>query len=256
MEQYTCLPLLYDRLMEDVDHSAWCAYLLALMSKEGEQREVKNILELGCGSGNITRELLAEGYEVVGIDSSFEMLEIARKKTEIYGEKIILLEQDIREMDFDIYEIDCVLAVNDTFNYILEEEELLSIFSFIFERLRDGGIFLFDVSSPFKLSQILGNNTFGESFEDSCYLWENFYEEEEALLTMELNLFLKTERGVYERREETHFQRAHPPEKLKEMLEEAGFSKMRIYSDFSEEEKDSGELGEAERIFFCCIKQR
>lgn len=57
------------------------------------------------------------GYEVVGIDISEQMLELAHEKLKDYEDKVILMEQDIRELDFEIYEIDCILAVNDTFNY-------------------------------------------------------------------------------------------------------------------------------------------
>lgn len=254
VEAYTALPKLYDMLMEEVDYRAWCSYLMKLIAKNGSKEEIHHVLELGCGSGNLTIELLKAGYEVVGIDNSSAMLELAAQKTKDYGRQVILLEQDIRAMDFDIYEIDCVLAANDTFNYILEEEELKSVFAFIWERLKADGSFVFDMSSPHKLSDILGNNTFGESLEESCYLWENYYDKEEKLLTMDINIFTLLPVGTYERSVETQFQRAYEPDRIQMLLLEAGFDVVKMFSDFSEEESSEVQRKEAERIFFVCRK--
>ena len=175
MKAYTYLPMIYDDMMQEIDYDMWLEYLVNLIKKQGS--DVKNILELGCGTGNITLKLLENGYEIVGIDYSDEMLEIAREKTLEYDSKVFFLSQDITELDLDIYEIDCVIAVNDTFNYILENNELKDIFKYIYDRLKKGGAFVFDISSFYKLSVILGNNTFGETQEDKAYIWENFYDE-------------------------------------------------------------------------------
>lgn len=257
MEQYTYLPAMYDRWTEDIDYPAWCDYLFTLMSQVGGDEScgsIQNILELGCGSGNMTQQLLDRGYEVVGIDCSFEMLEMAREKMANYGERLILIEQDIREMDFAIYEIDCVLSANDTFNYILEEEELGEIFDFVWKHLKKGGYFVFDISSPYKLSKVLGDNTFGESFEDSCYLWENYYDEEERLLTMDINIFVKEKERLYQRMIETHYQRAHDPMGLYHLLLKAGFSRVGLFADYERQECSEKNLNGKERIFFVCLK--
>lgn len=257
MEQYTYLPELYDRLTENIDYEAWCDYLMNRMVQTGGQEskdDIRNILELGCGSGNMTKQLLERGYEVVGIDRSAEMLQIAREKLSLYEDRLILIEQDIRESDFEIYEIDCILSANDTLNYILEEEELREIFEFAAKHLKKRGYLVFDISSPYKLAKVLGDNTFGESFEDSCYLWENYYDEEERLLTMDINLLVERSDGLYERMTETHYQRAHEPVHLRKMLLEAGFSRVELFADFEEKGCLEEELKEKERIFFVCIK--
>ena len=160
---------------------------------KNQKTKVSNILELGCGSGNITKHLLDRGYEVVGIDISEQMLELATQKLSTYGDKIILMEQDIRDLDFEIYEIDCILAVNDTFNYILEKEEVIEVFKFVYDHLKNNGCFIFDISSPHKLKTTLGNNTYGESMDDLVYLWENYFDEDNQELTMDVNFFIKEE---------------------------------------------------------------
>ncbi len=250
MEQYTYLPMIYDRLMQDVDYKAWTKYLTYLIQLQ--KTTVANILELGCGSGNITKELLDKGYEVVGIDVSEQMLELANQKLATYGDKVILMEQDIRELDFEIYEIDCILAVNDTFNYILEDDEVIEIFRFAYEHLKIKGSFIFDISSPYKLKTTLGNNTYGESMEDLVYLWENYYDEESQELTMDVNFLIKNSNTQsYRRFEETHIQKSHNPLKLTAFLEDIGFKHINIYSDF---DIIPGYNNEAQRIFISCVK--
>ena len=143
-----------------------------------------------------------------GIDISEEMLEIAEKKTEEYGDKIILIEQDITALDFDIYEIDTVIAANDTFNYILEKEKIRQLLAYLYPRLKNGGQLVFDISSKYKLRHTLGGNTFGESFENMAYLWENYYDEALEQVFMEINIFEK-QGELYERLTESHVQKAY-----------------------------------------------
>lgn len=245
--QYEFLSRIYDELMANVDYPKWAKFMSDLAEKQGEKPI--NILELGCGTGNITLELLKMGYEVVGIDISEEMLEIAREKTADFGEKAILITQDITDMDFDVYEIDCVMACNDTFNYIVEKEELASLLSYLYPRMKKGGQLVFDISSRYKLEHILGNNVFGESFEDWAYLWENFYDEQERLITMEINLFTQEE-GAYRRDIETHYQRAYTKEEIIDLLKKTGFREIKTYGDFEWEASHEN----TERIFFSCIK--
>lgn len=245
--QYEFLSEIYDDLMQNIDYKKWANYVMALVNQKGD--EPLNILELGCGTGNVTLELLKLGYEVVGIDISEEMLEIAREKTFDFGNKIILIQQDISDLDFDVYEIDCVVACNDTFNYITDKNDLQKIFDYLYPRIKNGGQFVFDISSDYKLKNILGSNTFGESFDDMAYLWENFYDERTELLTMEINIFSK-EKNLYNREIETHIQRAYSKSEIADMMSKSGFRNIDVYGDFKFENADD----KSERIFFSCIK--
>lgn len=247
MKAYTYLPIIYDNIMEDVDYKMWSSYIENLIKKQTS--DVKDILELGCGSGNITIELLEKGYDIVGVDFSDEMLEIAKEKTIDYKDRIFFLNQDIRDIDIDIYEIDTVIAANDTFNYITDEDELKYIFKYIYDRLKKGGAFVFDISSYYKISTILANNTFGETTENMAYIWENFYDEQEEEIKMDINIFVK-EGENYLRFEEFHTQKAHKTEKIKELLENSGYENILVYGDFEYSEK----INDAERIFFSCRK--
>lgn len=250
MQAYTYLPIIYDRLMQDVDYEKWSDFIIDLLNSGSKNNKAKNILELGCGSGKITEKLLEKGFEVVGIDSSFEMLEAAREKTSGYGDKVILLEQDISDMDFDVYEIEAVVAANDVFNYITDKEDIRKIFEFVHGHLAEGAGFVFDISSSYKISTVLGDNVFSETMDDLVYIWENYYDDKTKMLEMDINFFVKDSEETYKRYEEQHIQRAYEEEELKELLDECGFKNIRTFYDF----KWNGSESDPERIFFSCIK--
>lgn len=246
--QYQSLSQVYDQLMGDVNYPKWAEYLVGLMQEQGE--DPINILELGCGTGNITLQLLEKGYEVVGIDISEEMLEIAREKTQHFGDKIILLAQDITKLDFDVYEIDCVVMANDTFNYITDKNKIKKLLEYLHPRLKVGGQLIFDISSYHKLKNTLGNNVFGESFEDMAFLWENYFDEASEQVTMEINIFSK-QAGLYKRETETHIQKAYHTNEIEKILQDIGYRNIRIYGDFN---KKTPIIENAQRIFFSCVR--
>ncbi|MDR0880297.1 MAG: class I SAM-dependent methyltransferase [Clostridioides sp.] len=248
MEQYSEFAFVYDELMDEVDYDGWVDYLEQLIANEGVK--VQNILELACGTGNITIPLAKKGYDIAGIDISDEMLGVAREKSEEDGIELVLLEQDITELDFDVENLDCVLCACDGFNYITEDRDLEKIFIKAYALLKDGGMFIFDISSHYKLSEVLGDNTYGENREDVTYMWQNFYCEEDETVEMELVFFVKEEDGSYTKFEEFHRQRAYKEGEVADMLANAGFEAVKLFGDFGFEAPSE----DAERIFFVCKK--
>ena len=227
MNQYRDFAFVYDKLMDDVDYEGWINYIEQIIKNENAQ--VKNILELACGTGNITIPLAKKNYDIAGIDISDEMLNVARSKGEEQGIDLVLLEQDISELDFDVTNLDCVLCACDGFNYIT---------------------YIFDISSFYKLSTVLGDNMYGENREDISYMWQNYFDDEQNLVEMELTFFVADENGKYDKHEERHLQRAYTEEEILDMLEEVGFTDVKVYGDFTFEQPEE----DCERVFFVCRK--
>lgn len=248
MEQYNDFAFIYDELMNEVDYDGWVKYIEDII--KNENAEVQNILELACGTGNLTIPLTKKNYDIAGIDISDQMLSVAREKAEQEGVELVLLQQDIAELDFDVTNLDCVLCACDGFNYVTYDDELESAFAKTYELLKPGGIFIFDISSHYKLSKILGNNMYGENREDVAYMWQNYFDNEQNLVEMELAFFVKDENGKFDKFEETHYQRAYTEEEIIESLQISGFENIKVYGDFTFEKpkKDS------ERLFFVCRK--
>ena len=112
---------------------------------------------------------------------------------------------------------DSVLCMCDGVNYIIEEEQLSKYFKAVYNLLNNDGVFIFDISSSYKLRNILGNNTLFQEKDEFCYIWENCFFEDEELLEMRLNFFIP-QQSLYKRTEEFHIQRAYSEEHLIELL--------------------------------------
>ena len=234
MEQYKDFAFVYDELMNEVDYNGWVKYIEDIIKNENAQ--VQNILELACGTGNLTIPLTKKNYDIAGIDISEEMLSVAREKAEKEGVELVLLQQDIAELDFDVPNLDCILCACDGFNYLTYDDELESVFEKSYELLKDDGVFIFDISSYYKLSTILGNNMYGENREDVAYMWQNYFDSEENVVEMELAFFIKEEDGRFTRFEEVHQQRAYTEKEVLKMLKKAGFTNVKTYGDFTFED--------------------
>ena len=242
MDSYTSFAQVYDMFMDNVDYPAWCEYIKSLLTEHGITGGL--LLDLGCGTGTVTELLAASGYDMIGVDNCCDMLEIAEEKKEQSGRDILYLLQDMRE--FELYgTVRAVISVCDSINYILEEEELLQVFSLVNNYLDPGGIFLFDMNTRFKYEQ-MGDCTIAENREESSFIWDNFYDPEDDINEYELAIFVRENNGLYRKFEETHYQRAYGPEKIKALLLEAGLEVLAVYDAFTREPARE----DSERIYF------
>lgn len=233
MEAYTGFAEVYDMFMDNVPYEEWSEYLISLLKEYGVSEGL--VLELGCGTGKMTRLLAKAGYDMIGIDNSEEMLQIAGETGE-EGQKedILYLLQDMRE--FELYgTVGAVVSICDSMNYILEEEELLEVFKLVNNYLDPGGIFVFDMNTIYKYREILGEATICENRQEGSFIWENFYDEEEQINQYDLTLFVRCDNGLYQKLEETHFQRGYEPKLVEALLEEAGMEFVAAYDAFTHE---------------------
>lgn len=221
MEAYTGFAEVYDIFMDNVPYQEWSRYLRSLFLDYGIEDGL--MLELGCGTGSMTECMAEYGYDMIGVDNSGEMLELAVRKKESSGHDILYLQQDMRE--FELYgTVRGVFSVCDSLNYILEEAELLAVFRLVNNYLDSGGIFLFDFNTEYKYREILGEQIIAENREDGSFIWDNYYDEEEKINEYDLTLFIKKNASaeLYRKYEETHFQKAYTLEEMKELLMQSG----------------------------------
>ena len=234
MGSYESFARVYDLFMDNIPYREWCRYLTGLLRENGVKEGL--VLELGCGTGNMTRLLSQAGYDMIGVDNSMDMLEIAMEKQE-GREDILYLLQDMRE--FELYgTVAAVVSVCDSMNYITEEEDLLEVFRLVNNYLDPGGLFIFDLNTEYKYKEILGESTITENREDASFIWDNYYDEEEKINQYDLALFIPEDRDgeiLYQKYEETHFQRAYSLQEIKELLEEAGMEFVTAYKAFTRE---------------------
>ncbi|MGN0297704.1 MAG: class I SAM-dependent DNA methyltransferase [Lachnospiraceae bacterium] len=229
-EAYTGFAAVYDQFMDEIPYEDWCEYIKGILKEE--KIEDGLVLELGCGTGIMTELLASAGYDMIGLDNSIEMLDLAREKKQESGHDILYLLQDMRE--FELYgTVRAIVSVCDSMNYILEEADLEQVFRLVNNYLDPKGIFVFDLKTQYYFEQIVGDRTFGETQEESCFIWENYFYEDERINEYAMTIFRREEDGRYSRSNEIHYQKAWHLEEIKTLLERAGLEFVAAYDGMS-----------------------
>ncbi|MCI9359637.1 MAG: class I SAM-dependent methyltransferase [Hungatella sp.] len=242
MEAYTGFAAVYDRFMDNVPYEEWAGYLWELLKEYGVEDGL--VLDLGCGTGNLTEALAGRGYDMIGVDNAEDMLQIAMEKREKSGSDILYLLQDMRE--FELYgTVAAVVSICDSMNYLTEYEELVHTLSLVNNYLDPEGIFIFDLNTLHKYRDVIGDSTIAESREDCCFIWDNVFDEEERINEYDLTLFIEVEGGLYQRFEETHYQKAYTLEEIRQAVAEAGMKLEAVYDAFTREEPKE----DSERVY-------
>lgn len=223
---YSTLARFYDQLME-ADYQEWVEYLLALGRRH--HHKPSRILDLGCGTGSLTIPLAERGYQLTAIDFSREMIGIAKNKAENLGCEIPFAVGDMRSLDRPGEYFDTVISGCDVLNYLICEDDLLASFESVRKLLSPGGLWLFDLNSEYKLREIYGNQSYADLQGGFGYFWDNCYDEEEELCTMDLTFFVQVQDNLYERKEERHRQKLWTPRKIGEFSAARGFSLLACY---------------------------
>lgn len=233
MDAYTSFAQVYDMFMDNVSYDEWAGYIKQRLYDYGIKSGT--VLDLGCGTGKITRFMAKCGYDMIGIDNAMDMLEIAYESD---TENILYLMQDMRELEL-FGTVNAVYSSCDCLNYILSEDDLLLVFEKVRLYLDEDGVFIFDMNTPYKYTELLADNTFAENRDEGSFIWENFYDEQEQINEYELTLFIaedNKEEMLYRKYEETHYQKSYDIEVIKELLQKAGFKIHAVYNGYTTEE--------------------
>lgn len=231
MDAYTSFASVYDTFMDNIPYEEWAEYLVDLLKEYGINDGL--ILDLGCGTGNMTELLASAGYDMIGVDNAEEMLEVAMEKREKSGHDILYLLQDMRE--FELYgTVKAIISICDSINYITEKEDLLEVFRLANNYLDPQGIFIFDFNTVYKYREVLGNQTIAEDREDCSFIWDNYYYEDEQINEYELSLFIR-ENGsdFYRKYQEMHYQKAYDLETIKGLVEQSGLEFVAAFDAFT-----------------------
>ncbi len=245
---YTHLASYYDRLM-DADYTQWVEYLQALWEQYGIIQP--SILELGCGTGNITIPLAKRGYSIVGGDLSKSMLVQANYKADQAKLSIPFIELDMCQFQLN-HQFDVVLCACDGLNYVTNEQGFRQAFQQIKMHTKDEGLFLFDLNSEYKLAELYGEESYADLFSDFGYYWDNIYDSTAEICDMQLTFFVPTESGLYQRVVETHRQKLWRPALVHDLLGELDWEILGYYGFLTWDEPDET----TERWQFIAQKKR
>ena len=275
---YNSFAYVYDEFMENVPYERWAKMLADILRGDGIEDGL--LLDLGCGTGTLTRLMADLGYDMTGVDLSADMLSVAREyemnlqddaevrydptaDSEIHdgdfdneGEdeprvkdgdrsRILYLCQDMRE--FELYgTVRAVYSLCDCLNYITEYDDLVQVFKLVNNYLDPGGLFIFDMNTIHKFSEVLGDRTFAENGEDASFIWDNHYDEDTRINEYDLTLFIEEEDGRYIRETELHRQKGYSIDEVKRALDTAGL----VFLKVSDEDTGAEVTDETERVLF------
>lgn len=187
MEAYTSFAYVYDTFMDNVPYGEWARHIREKLCEHGVTDGI--VLDLGCGTGTMTERLAGYGYDMIGVDNSEEMLELAMEKKTESGYDILYLLQDMR--GFELYgTVRAVVSVCDSVNYITEPDELEEVFRLVNNYLDPKGIFLFDFNTVRKYRDVIGDSTIAEDRGVCSFIWDNRYYEKEQINEYDLTLFI------------------------------------------------------------------
>lgn len=235
---YKYLSSCYDEFMQDVDYDAWAKKIAGYIGNR------KKGVDCGCGSGLITMRLKKMGYDVIGTDLSTEMLERARENFRRENLNITLVRMDSENLVVG-NKVDFITAVCDVVNYMKKPEKF---FVRAYNALADDGVLLFDISSKYKLTEIIGNNVFTDSTDNVTYIWNNSLSEKQNKVEMFLTFFVKNKDGSFDKEEENQIQYIYEVDALVEKLRAAGFGKVEYFGF------EGKNVAQEERICFAAYK--
>lgn len=245
-ESYNNFARFYDLFTDNVDYEGYAKFFHTIM--EGHSGKDKILLDLACGTGTLSILFSAMGYDVIAVDSSASMLSEALQKACSRGENILFLNQDMREID--LYgTINCCVCTLDSLNHLESMEDVRKTFSRVSLFMESGGVFVFDINTPYKHQRVLGDNSFIFEKDDTVCCWRN---STDGLVTdITLDFFSMGEDGLYQRFTEEITERAFPIEQIKKALADNKFKILKIYNENFEQASNSS----CERLIFAAEKE-
>jgi SAM-dependent methyltransferase len=232
--------------MDGTPYEKWASNLERLFKRF--KLSPKLILDLGCGTGGVTIPMSRRGYEMIGVDISVDMLNIAREKAAASELDILYLNQDMRS--FELYgTVDACISVCDSMNYILNPAGLKKVFKLVKNYLNPGGYFIFDLNTLYFFRQLASRGSFGEIRENCAFICETGYSEKRRVMEYCVDVFVQNG-DIYNRFSEVHFERAYAMDEIVPLIEQSGLNFRGVY--------DAKTLkaisAESERVYVCCCK--
>ena len=244
MDSYTVLAEFYDQLTTDVPYLRWADYIEKQFARC--KTSVHSIVELGCGTGSLAAILAGRGYQVTAVDLSPDMLSAAAEKCE--GLDVQLICQDMSRLALP-QQADAVICCLDSLNYVTRPALVQRTFRKVFDALKPGGLFLFDVKTPLALEGADGQVYIDEN-EDLYCVWRGEYDKRRRICGYGIDLFILQDDGNWYRDGEYHEEYAYTMDELNNWLEEAGFNKVRQFGNL----RLSPPKADEERVFFTARK--
>ena len=245
---YDIFSSVYDILTENVEYERISHKICSLLHKNGVDRGL--LLDLGCGTGTLSFLLEQKGFDIIGVDASEDMLSVANEKKYEDDSSALFLCQKAEELDL-FGTIQCAVSTLDTFNHIDNIEKIEKAISLVSLFMDMNGIFIFDMNTPYKHKEILGNNTFVYDMDEVYCVWQNSYDENAERTDIDLDFFIKNEDDeCFERYSESFSEYEYDINEIISIIKKCGFTLLATTDDYS----DNPVSDTTEKITFICKK--
>jgi ubiquinone/menaquinone biosynthesis C-methylase UbiE len=245
MSSYKEFAHIYDALMTDIPYDNYVHKVLSCV----DNAIGKSLLDIGCGTGVLAAKFSNQGFQVQAVDLSEEMLSMASDRFQKSGIDIPLFHMSMTDLE-GFQDIDVAILSIDSLNYLETEEDVQQTIQGAYAALKDGGQLFFDVHSIHKMDELFMDGPFTYEDEDVAYIWHTDAGEHPHSVYHDLTFFMKTANGLYERFEESHFQRSYDVDDYVTWLRQAGFSEVQVTADWT----DQPPTETSQRIFFHAVK--
>ncbi len=214
----------YDYFNYNADYNK----LYQFIKNEIDNHNIKEdaiVCDLGCGTGELTLKFCKDGYDVVAVDNSSDMLDVLLDKKYIFGyNDLLILNQDITKLDM-FGTIDLFVCTFDTVNHLNKKESVFEFFEKVSLFMHPNGIFIFDMNTEYKHKEILKNNTFNFEEDEASCVWQNTLLENENRTKISISIKDKTLGNEYF---EEFFECYYSLDEIKELLKKAKLEIIKI----------------------------
>ncbi|HJA47116.1 MAG TPA: class I SAM-dependent methyltransferase [Candidatus Limosilactobacillus excrementigallinarum] len=236
----------YDELFDEKLYSKWAQYVQENTLMGGQ------LLDLAGGAGRLGVLLAQAGYQVTDADLSDEMLALASSHALEADVKLQLVQANMLDLTA-LGSFDTITCFADSLCYLRDLTEVQQVFQQVHQHLADGGTFLFDMITPYQTDVVYPGFMYNYQSEDQhrYFMWSSYQNDDvEHGVIHELSFFNRLSNGNYQRLAETHFERSYPLQLVVKALQQTGFKRIEVSSDFGH-----GKLNaQTTRWFFKCQK--
>lgn len=212
----------YDNYMKHVDYEDWVDFILSQYNKTCGKSPNK-ILELACGSANVSSLLVKKGLKVDASDISAEMLKIASEKPFPPNLKLHEMTDELPKHKYDL-----ALLLFDSLNYLHDLNEVELLLNNVHNTLVEKGLFIFDITTPKNCERHFDGFINIEQIKDDLFIHESDYEQSENTLITKLTFF-KKKGFLFARYDEKHKQKIFRVSDLLEQINNTDFKLKGIY---------------------------
>ncbi|MDH7571634.1 MAG: class I SAM-dependent methyltransferase [Armatimonadota bacterium] len=246
--QFTEVAAAYDSLMSNVPYHRWVDYVEKLLKRV--RASPRRVIDIACGTGNVTFALAERGYRVAGVDLSEPMLAVAREKARQRGLSIPFFHADMRCLTLpDRY--DLAVCLYDSINYLLTLDDVRQAFRSAHAVLVPGGHYIFDVNTIYAFRENLFTQRHLDPNAEVSYDWRSTYNEETRICEVVMDFWVKQQGGV-RRFTEVHREAGYLLQELLDLLTEVGFQTLCVFEAYSFRVPRP----ESDRVYFVARKRR